>query len=121
MPAATTAGPKPICPFECANHKNPNDNLAKYQRRAAYNRDIGALLSLEAELLHASREAEASSPVGQRRGTLKIGRIALSRRPKSPQSRPTLRRSLAPKSSDAPTPDSGRESGALEERCLGSC
>jgi hypothetical protein len=112
MPAATTAGPKPICPFECANHKNPNDNLAKYQRRAAYNRDIGALLSLEAELLHASREAEASSPVGQRRGTLKIGRIALSRRPKSPQ-----------KSSDAPTQsaDSGRESGALEERCLGSC
>ena len=70
MPAATTAVPqpiRPIRPFKRAgvNHNNnPNNSMATVaERRAAYNRHTGVLLSLEAELLHAFREAEASGAV----------------------------------------------------------
>ena len=49
-----------------ANHTNPIDNIAAYpDPRAAYNRHIGALLLLEAELLHAFHEALASGGVVQ--------------------------------------------------------
>ena len=66
MPAATTAVPQPIRPFKPANHTNPIDNIAAYpDPRAAYNRHIGALLLLEAELLHAFHEALASGGVVQ--------------------------------------------------------
>jgi len=66
MPAATTAVPQPIRPFKPANHTNPIDNIAAYpDQRAAYNRHIGALLSLDAELLHAFHEAVASGGVVQ--------------------------------------------------------
>ena len=73
MPAATTAVPQPIRPFKRANHTNPIDNIdnaypvdnAYPERRAAYNRHIGALLSLDAELLHAFHEAVASGGVVQ--------------------------------------------------------
>ena len=69
MPAATTAVPQPIRPFKRAgvNHNNnPNNSMATVaERRAAYNRHTGVLLSLEAELLHAFREAEASGTVVQ--------------------------------------------------------
>ena len=70
MPAATTAVPQPIRPFKRANHTNPIDNIDNaypvdnaYGRYAAYNRHIGALLLLEAELLHAFHEALASGGV----------------------------------------------------------
>ena len=73
MPAATTAVPQPIRPFKRANHTNPIDNIdnaylvdnAYPEGRAAYNRHIGALLSLDAELLHAFHEAVASGGVVQ--------------------------------------------------------
>ena len=72
MPAATTAVPqpiRPIRPFKRAgvNHNNnPNNSMATVaERRAAYNRHTGVLLSLDGELLHAFREAEASGTVVQ--------------------------------------------------------
>ena len=72
MLAATTAESQPIRPFKHAGvqrtnpNLRPNDSMATYaERRAAYNRHTGVLLSLEAELLHAFREAEASGAVVQ--------------------------------------------------------
>ena len=85
MPAATTAVSQPIRPFKRANRTNPIDNIdnaypvdnayrAYPEGRAAYNRHIGALLSLDAELLprgtdaellHAFHEAVASGGVVQ--------------------------------------------------------
>ena len=68
MPAATTAVPQPIRPFKRAGvqHTNPKDSIATYSEgRAAYNRHTGVLLSLDGELLHAFREAEASGTVVQ--------------------------------------------------------
>ena len=68
MPAATTAVPQPIRPFKRTGvqHTNPKDNIATYSEgRAAYNRHTGVLLSLDGELLHAFREAEASGTVVQ--------------------------------------------------------
>jgi len=66
MPAKTTAAPQPIRSFKRAGVQHANDRLeTSLERRAAYNRHTGVLLSLDAELLHAFREAEASGAVVQ--------------------------------------------------------